>query len=109
MKSILKKRNQWPGIEQTLPNMQSLQDAWDRHFPDGPDWRTVSDQFGLPGFLNEMDANIIRDRHFLAILLDLVKKGERVFAVAGSSHAVKLEPALNAALTPATSPDQARE
>lgn len=56
-----------------------------------------------------MDANIIRDRHFFAILLDLVKKGERVFAVAGSSHAVKLEPALNAALTPATSPDQARE
>jgi hypothetical protein len=60
-------------------------------------------------FLSEMDANIIRDRHFFAILLDLVKKGERVFAVAGSSHAVKLEPALKVALTTPTSPDQARE
>ena len=109
VESVRKKRNQWPGIENAFPNMQSLQHAWDKHFPNGPDWRTVSDQYEMPGFLSEMDANIIRDRHFLAILLDLVKKGERVFAVAGSSHAVKLEPALNAALTPATSPDQARE
>lgn len=98
VESIREKRTQWPGMEQTFPNMQSLQDAWDRHFPSGPDWRKVSDQFELPGFLNEMDANIIRDRHFFAILLDLVGKGERIFAVAGSSHAVKLEPALKAAL-----------
>ena len=100
VESVRKKRNQWPGLENTFPNMQSLQKAWNKQFPNGPDWRTVSDQYEMPGFLSKMDTNIIRDHHFLTILLDLVEKGERVFAVAGSSHTVKLEPALNAAFTP---------
>jgi hypothetical protein len=35
--------------------------------------------------------------HALArVLIDLARGGERVFAVCGSSHAVKLEPALRA-------------
>lgn len=97
VESIRKKRNQWPGIENAFPNMQAIQSTWDHYFPKGPDWRTVSDAYELPGFLNGMDANIIRDRHFFAILLELVSKGERVFAIAGSSHAVKLEPALTKA------------
>lgn len=109
VESVRKKRNLWPGIGGTFPNMQSLQHAWDKQFPKGPDWRTVSDQYKMPGFLSKMDANIIRDRHFLTILLDLVEKGERVFAVAGSSHAVKLEPALNAAFTPSVAPFQTHD
>jgi hypothetical protein len=45
-----------------------------------------------------MDANRARDEHFARVVIDLVRKGERVFAVCGSSHAVKLEPALREAL-----------
>ena len=92
-----KKRSKWPGIGGAFASMTALQAAWDRHFPAGPDWRDVSDQYGLPGFFADMDINLARDRHFLNVLVDLLNKGERVFAVAGSSHAVKLKPALEVA------------
>jgi hypothetical protein len=55
---------------------------------------------GLPGYLHEVwtTSNAARDEHFARVIIDLVRKNERVFAVCGSSHAVKLEPALRAAL-----------
>jgi hypothetical protein len=94
----VRKRGGWPGLEGVFRGVADVEAAWQRHFPEGPDWRDVSDQFGLPGFLAEIDGNRARDAHFLRVVVDLVRRGERVFAVAGSSHAVKLEPALRAAL-----------
>jgi hypothetical protein len=52
----------------------------------------------LPDFLGAMDANQARDEHFAHVVVDLVRQGERVFAVCSSSHAVKLEPAFRATL-----------
>ncbi|MBX9579011.1 MAG: hypothetical protein K2X87_01780 [Gemmataceae bacterium] len=92
--------SKWPGLEDTLPTVRDLEAAWKSHFPDGPDWREVSDQYGLPGFLAEIDTNTARDEHFVRIVASLVRGGHRVFAVAGSSHAVKIEAALKAALVP---------
>lgn len=77
-------------------NLAQVEGAWGLAFPGGPDWRDVSDQFGLPGFLGAMDLNLPRDVHLVACIRELVSAGERVFVVCGSSHAVKIEPALEA-------------
>jgi len=87
-----------PAISGALRSVDDIDAAWANHFPEGPDWRDVSDEYALPGFLARIDANLPRDRHFARVVIDLVRKGERVFAVAGSSHAVKLERTLRAAL-----------
>ena len=42
-----------------------------------------------------------RERALLALLSTTLRHGERVFAIAGSSHAVKLEAALRSVLQPA--------
>jgi hypothetical protein len=91
-------RVRWSGLEDTFDSVEAIDAEWRRRFPDGPDWRDVSDQYGLPGFLDGMDLNRARDEHFARVVLDLARKGERVFAICGSSHAVKLEPALRATL-----------
>jgi hypothetical protein len=94
----VRKRGDWPGIEGIFADVDAVEEAWTGYFPDGPDWREVSDQYGLPGFLGRIDGNAARDEHFVRVIIDLVRQGERVFAVAGSSHAVKLDAALRAAL-----------
>ena len=91
-------RVRWSGLENTFASVDEINVEWNRVFPDGPNWRDVSDEFGLPGFLGEMDANQARDEHFARAVIELVGVGERVYAVCGSSHAVKLEPALRATL-----------
>ncbi|MGH7580972.1 MAG: hypothetical protein ACREM9_12410 [Gemmatimonadales bacterium] len=93
-----RKRTRYPGLEGTLPSIAAIDSLWSRDFAGGPDWRETTDEYGLPGYLADLFArsNAIRDEHLAAILVDLVRRGERVFAVAGSSHAVKLEPALRA-------------
>ena len=92
----------WPGLENTLPTAQDIDREWKRQFPDGPDWRDVSDQFGLPGFLADIETNAPRDEHFARVVVTLARQGHRVFAIAGSSHAVKLEAALRDTLETVT-------
>ena len=95
----IKERSNYPGIENVITNVEQIDSIWGRDFPNEADWRDTSDQFGLPGYLGEIAvrSNEARDEHFVRVIIDLVQKGERVFAIAGSSHAVKLEPALRAA------------
>ena len=95
-----RKRTAYPGLEGTLPSMEAIDSLWSEDFPGLPDWRETSDEHGLPGYLADLSArsNALRDEHLAAVLLDLVGRGERVFAVSGSSHAVKLDGALHAAL-----------
>ncbi len=92
-------RTKWKGLEGTLPSIAAVDELWRRDFAGLPDWRDTSDERGWPGYLQAIaDAsNEIRDEHFARVVIDLLTRGERVFAVAGSSHAVKLEPALRAA------------
>jgi len=93
-------REDYPGIENVISSVEQIDAIWQRDFPDKADWRDTSDQFGLSGYLGEIAvlSNQARDEHFARVILDLVQKGERVFAIAGSSHAFKLEPALKATL-----------
>jgi hypothetical protein len=90
----IKDRSDYPGIENAFGSLADVDAAWNKYFPNGPDWRDVSDEFGLPGYLAEVDGNIARDEHLVRSIIDLVQKGERVFVVAGSSHPVKIEAAL---------------
>ena len=92
----LRQKSAVPGIKGILDSMKKINDAWYREFPNGPDWRVVSDQYGLPGFLGTMDLNHARDIYLVACISDLVNAGERVFVICGSSHAVVIEPALRA-------------
>jgi hypothetical protein len=95
----LKKRIKWPGIECAIKDVEAVEAIWQRDFPN-LDWRDESDQDGLPGYLSEIAArsNAARDEHLTRSIIHLVQQGHRVFAVMGSSHAVKIEPALRAAL-----------
>jgi hypothetical protein len=95
-----RKRTRYPGLEGTLPSIAAIDSIWRRDFAGLPDWRETSDAHGLPGYLADLSdrSNALRDEHLAAVILDLVRRGERVFAAAGSSHAVKLDAALHAAI-----------
>jgi hypothetical protein len=95
-----RERTAWPGLEGTIPSVAALDRLWQRDFAGFPDWRDTSDAYGWPGYLAALSdrSNALRDEHLAAVILDLVRRGERVFAVAGSSHAVKLDGALHGAL-----------
>lgn len=89
-------RAEFVGREEAFRSVEDVERAWERYFPSGPDWRDVSDEHGLPGFLAEMMpvTNDLRNRQLLAAVTELRSKGERVFVIAGSSHAACLAPAL---------------
>ena len=93
-------RVRWPGLEGTFESVEAIDAYWAEMLPEGPDWREVSDQWGLPGPLDAIAAaaNDLRDEHFGRVVVELVGRGERVFAVAGSSHAVRLEGPVRATL-----------
>jgi hypothetical protein len=94
------KRTRIAGLENTLTSIADIDAIWQRDFAGRPDWRDTSDAYGLPGYLHEVwkTSNAKRDEHFARVIIHNVRLGERVFAVAGLSHAVKLEPALRATL-----------
>lgn len=74
---------------------------WTRDFPER-DWRRESDHDGLPGYLHTVaeDVGTARDVHLSQLVLGLMREGQRVFVLAGSAHAVKIEPVLRADRTP---------
>jgi hypothetical protein len=97
----IRERSDYPGIENVITSVEQIDTIWRHDFPNEANWRDTSDQFGLPGYLGEIASRSgeVRDEHFVRVIIDLIQKGERVFAIAGSGHAVKLEPALKAAFS----------
>lgn len=94
----IRTKQSWPVVGQIFQDANEVDAAWEKYFPNGPDWRDVSDETTLPGFLGEMDTNLVRDLHLFNCICELAGKGERVFVIAGSSHAVKLEQAITATI-----------
>lgn len=94
------RRTQWKGLEGSIADVAEIDSIWQADFGGKKDWRETDDRYGWPGYLGEIAAgsNAFRDEHFARIIIHLARNGERVFAVCGSSHAVKLEPALRATL-----------
>ena len=69
-------------------------------FPELTDWHQVPEEWFGPRkaghYTNKLagDSGDFRNRYIFRLLVDRVKRGDRVFAVIGSSHVVVLEPAL---------------
>jgi hypothetical protein len=94
------RRTQWKGLEGSIADVAEIDSIWRADFAGKKDWRETDDRYGWPGYLGEIAAasNAFRDEHAARIIVHLARNGERVFIVCGSSHAVKLEPALRATL-----------
>ncbi|TDO26468.1 hypothetical protein [Sediminibacterium goheungense] len=89
------KRAAYVGLEDSIKTVADIDRIWVKYFPAGPDWRETSDEYALPGYLAKLMAtsNDIRNRQLVASIKELVKKGERIFIVCGSSHAYCIAPA----------------
>lgn len=94
---LLGKRTDVNGLRGSLSTLEDVDRVWQRDFPDQPDWRVLQ---GEPGYLGEISdsSRKIRGEHMARILIDLVEKGERVFAVVGSGHVIRQEWNLRAVL-----------
>jgi hypothetical protein len=98
----LRKRGGLPGLDGCVSTVEDVDRVWARDLADLPDWRDCEDSHGWPGVLHDVgsEANLVRNAHWLDVIDELARKGERVFAVVGGSHAVRLEPALGSLLAP---------
>lgn len=107
-RELIRERGEWPGLEGAIPSLSAMDSIWRVQFPDGLAWRELPWQATWPtgseSWLNEVsaDVNRVRDQYMVAVIADLVGRGERVFAVVGSSHVVMQEPALRGLIVPAS-------
>lgn len=90
------KRSKWPELAGAIDSVAAVDAIWKRDFAGLPDWRDTSDAYGWPGYLQEISevSRDLRTANLAAAALELAGRGERVFVVCGSSHAVRAEPAL---------------
>lgn len=89
------KRAAYVNLQDSIKNVADVDRYWKKYFPSGPDWREVSDEHTLPGFLAPLMAfsNDLRNQQLVAAVKELTAKGEKVFVVCGSSHAYCVAPA----------------
>jgi hypothetical protein len=93
-----------PPMRGVLLTTAEVDAVWKRDFPELPNWRQISeaqayDKARPANYLHEMSvASDSRDNHWMQVIIELVSKGERVFATGGSSHVIMQEPVLRAEL-----------
>lgn len=88
--------------------VSEFEQSVERLLPDVQNWREISMAYFYPGpqdqtfFTNEIatESNQFRDLYHVELLKNAVLSGIRVFAIAGSAHAVMQEPALRSILQP---------
>lgn len=91
---LLFDRAKYVGLQDSLKTVEDIDRTWKKYFP-ALDWRDVSDEGPLPGYLADMmtAGNDLRNQQLIAAINELTAKGERVFVACGSSHAVCVAPA----------------
>ena len=88
------------GLRNPPNNVNELDAACKKLFPELTDWHQVPEEWFGPRksghYTNKLagDSGDFRNRYIFRLLVNRVKRGDRVFAVIGSSHVVVLEPAL---------------
>lgn len=100
-RALIAERGQWPGLDGVIATVADLDRTWrDAVGPEGPDWRGASDEYGWPGpfAAAALAAGGARDDHLLRLAVERVNRGERVFVIAGTGHALLLEDALREAI-----------
>jgi hypothetical protein len=100
----ISKRTRWPGLEGSIRDVAHLDSLFRTQLPQLGDWRTMPEEAMWPGdtttYLNLIAtrSSYFRDVHMVRLLSQLIRKGERVFAVVGACHVVMQETALRALL-----------
>jgi hypothetical protein len=90
-------RAAYVGLKEQFKSAKDVDAAWKKYFAGGPDWKNVSDETTLPGYLNDIMAvtNDLRNQQLISAVKELTVKGHRVFLLCGSSHAVCVKPSFN--------------
>ena len=107
-KDLLQKRTDVDGLRGTLLSLEDVDALWSRDFTDFEDWRTIRDEVGYLAEISEHSRRV-RGEHMARILIDLVQKGERVFATVGSGHVIRQEWNLRTAFNLEPAWDQPQE
>lgn len=91
---LIAERGGYPELEGKVQSVADYDRLWIELLPRAKDWRDTSDEYGLPGFIEDIALHTrrMRDSHLLNMAVQEAEKGGRVFAVAGHTHAVRLEP-----------------
>jgi hypothetical protein len=87
------KRAAYVGLQDRIRTVADVDRLWKQYFTD-IDWRNVSDEQPLPGYLATMMefTNDLRNQQLVSAIKELTAKGERVFVICGSSHAYCVAP-----------------
>ena len=100
----ISKRTRWPGLEGSIRDVAQLDSLFQAQLPLLGDWRTMPEESMWPGdtttYLNLIAtrSSYFRDVHMVRLLNQLIRNGERVFAVVGACHVVMQEAALKSLL-----------
>jgi hypothetical protein len=97
--ALLQKRTDLEPLRASIADVAELDSLWQGWFPAGPNWRAI-DSEPEGSFLAEMSdrSREIRAEHMVSAIVDLCRRGERVFAVVGSGHVIRQEPIILATL-----------
>lgn len=89
---LLGKRTSVDGLREALASPGAVDEVFARELPGPGDWRTLTSEPDA-GFFPAISSasRRIRGEHMLRVLIDLARKGERVFAVVGSGHVIRQE------------------
>lgn len=98
IESLISKRTNYKGLKGLINSAKQVDSLWKADFPSLPSWRTYKHpQNGWPdGIFKHIaeETNMVRDVNMCRSIIELVNKGERVFISMGSSHAPRIEKAL---------------
>ncbi|HMB89318.1 MAG TPA: hypothetical protein VKP65_00635 [Rhodothermales bacterium] len=91
-RDLLGKRTDVDGLRGSLITLADIDSLWQHDFADQDEWRIQRSEPRY-GYLAEISdaSRRIRGEHMARILIDLVQRGERVFAVVGSGHVIRQE------------------
>lgn len=98
-RDLLAKRTDVDGLVGSLSGLEDVDRVWRRDYASEGDWRTLQAEprFGYLAGISDM-SRAIRGRHMARVLVDLVRRDERVLAVVGSGHVIRQEWNLRALL-----------
>ena len=98
--ALLRKRTSVPALESSISSIAEMDQFWKANFASAPGWRDLSSPDKIPQLRKVGDVSrVVRGRHMVSSIMELVEKGERVFAVVGASHVIRQKPAIEKLLS----------
>ena len=93
--SLLKERTDVESLQNTFDSLESFDQYWRSSFSDSANWRTLPDTEAIAQLVEIGNSSRqVRGEHMVRTVVELVRNGERVFAVVGASHVIRQEPFL---------------